>query len=148
MRYDFGEHSLDVDRQELRRGSEQISIEPQVFDLIVYLLRNRDRVVSRDDMIVGVWAGRIVSDSAVTTRINAARRALGDSGTAQMIIRTVQRKGVRFIADVSGIARRRPQCCPHPSSSNRNRPLPNPRSWSCRSATSVATRAKIILLMR
>ena len=101
MRYDFGEHSLDVDRRELRRGSEQITIEPQVFDLIVYLLRNRDRVVSRDDLIAWVWAGRIVSDSAVTTRINAARRALGDSGAAQTIIRTIQRKGVRFIADVS-----------------------------------------------
>jgi TolB-like protein/Tfp pilus assembly protein PilF len=101
VRYDFGEHSLDVDRRELRRGSEQITIEPQVFDLIVYLLRNRDRVVSRDDLIAWVWAGRIVSDSAVTTRINATRRALGDSGTAQTIIRTIQRKGVRFIADVS-----------------------------------------------
>ncbi len=101
MRYDFGEHSLDVDRHELRHGSEQIAIEPQVFDLIVYLLRNRDRLVSRDDLIDGVWGGRIVSDSAVTTRINAARRALGDSGTAQTIIRTIPRKGVRFIADVS-----------------------------------------------
>jgi TolB-like protein/Tfp pilus assembly protein PilF len=101
VRYDFGEYSLDVDRRELRRGGEQIAIEPQVFDLIVYLLRNRDRVASRDDLIAGVWAGRIVSDSAVTTRINAARRALGDSGTAQTIIRTIQRKGVRFIADVS-----------------------------------------------
>jgi TolB-like protein/Tfp pilus assembly protein PilF len=101
VRYDFGEHSLDVDRHELRHGSEQIAIEPQVFDLIVYLLRNRDRLVSRDDLIDGVWGGRIVSDSAVTTRINAARRALGDSGTAQTIIRTIPRKGVRFIADVS-----------------------------------------------
>lgn len=101
MRYDFAEHSLDVDRHELRRGSEQIAIEPQVFDLIVYLLRHRDRVVSRDDLIASVWGGRIVSDSAVTTRINAARRALGDSGAAQTIIRTVARKGVRFIADVS-----------------------------------------------
>jgi len=101
VRYDFGEHSLDVDRHELRRGGELIALEPQVFDLIVYLLRNRERVVSRDDLIAGVWGGRIVSDSAVTTRINAARRALGDSGAAQTIIRTVPRKGVRFIANVS-----------------------------------------------
>jgi TolB-like protein/cytochrome c-type biogenesis protein CcmH/NrfG len=101
VRYDFGEHSLDVARHELRRRGEQIALEPQVFDLIVYLLRNRDRVVSRDDLIAGVWGGRIVSDSAVTTRINAARRALGDSGAAQTVIRTVPRKGVRFIADVS-----------------------------------------------
>ncbi len=99
MRYEFGEHSVDVDRHELRRGGAQIAIEPQVFDLIVYLLRNRERVVSRDDLIAGVWGGRIVSDSAVTTRINAARRALGDSGAAQTVIRTVPRKGVRFVAE-------------------------------------------------
>jgi TolB-like protein len=100
VRYEFGEHSLDVDRRELVRGGDQIPIEPQVFDLIVYLVRNRERVVSRDDLITRIWDGRIVSDSAVTTRINAARRALGDSGAAQTVIRTVPRKGVRFIADV------------------------------------------------
>ncbi|HEX5318935.1 MAG TPA: winged helix-turn-helix domain-containing protein [Stellaceae bacterium] len=100
MRYEFGEHSLDVSRRELRRAGDPISLEPQVFDLIVYLLRNRDRVVSRDDLIDGIWGGRIVSDSAVTTRINAARRALADSGAAQAIIRTIPRKGVRFIAEV------------------------------------------------
>jgi TolB-like protein/Tfp pilus assembly protein PilF len=100
VRFEFGEHSLDVDRQELRWRGEQVAIEPQVFDLLVYLLLNRDRVVSRDDVIAGVWGGRIVSDSAVTTRINAARKAVGDSGAAQTIIRTVARKGVRFIAEV------------------------------------------------
>ena len=101
MPYEFGEHSLDVERRELRRGEDRIEIEPQVFDLIVYLVQNRERVVSRDDMIARIWGGRIVSDSAVTTRINAARRALGDTGAAQTFIRTVQRKGVRFIANVS-----------------------------------------------
>ncbi len=100
MRFEFGEHLLDVDRQELRRGGEQVAVEPQVFDLLVYLVQNRDRVVSRDDLIDAVWGGRIVSDSAVTTRLNAARRAVGDSGAAQAVIRTVARKGVRFIADV------------------------------------------------
>ncbi len=100
MRFEFGEHLLDVDRQELRRGGEQVAVEPQVFDLLVYLVRNRDRVVTRDDLIDAVWGGRIVSDSAVTTRLNAARRAVGDSGAAQAVIRTVARKGVRFIADV------------------------------------------------
>jgi TolB-like protein/cytochrome c-type biogenesis protein CcmH/NrfG len=114
VRYDFGEHSLDVARHELRRGGEQIAIEPQVFDLIVYLLRNRDRVVSRDDLIAGVWGGRIVSDSAVTTRINAARRALGDSGAAQTVIRTVPRKGVRFIANVSEDGAAAPAALPPP----------------------------------
>ncbi len=100
MRFEFGEHSLDVDRHELRRRGEQIAIEPQVFDLLVHLLRNRERVVSRDDLIAEVWRGRIVSDSAVTTRINAARRAVGDSGAEQTVIRTVSRKGVRFVAEV------------------------------------------------
>jgi adenylate cyclase len=100
VRFEFAEHSLDVDRHELRRRGEQIAIEPQVFDLLVFLVRNRERVVSRDDLIAEVWGGRIVSDSAVTTRINAARRAVGDSGAAQQVIRTVARKGVRFIAEV------------------------------------------------
>jgi TolB-like protein/Tfp pilus assembly protein PilF len=100
VRYEFRGHSLDVDRRELRRAGEHIAIEPQVFDLIVYLLRNRERVVTRDDLIAQIWGGRIVSDSAVTTRINAARRALGDSGAAQTMIRTIARKGVRFVADV------------------------------------------------
>ncbi len=100
MRFEFGEHFLDVERHELRRRGEQVAVEPQVFDLLVYLLRNRSRVVSRDDLIAAVWGGRIVSDSAVTTRLNAARRAVGDSGAAQTVIRTVARKGVRFIAEV------------------------------------------------
>jgi TolB-like protein/Tfp pilus assembly protein PilF len=100
LHYEFGEHALDLGRRELRRRGERIAVEPQVFDLIVYLVENRDRVVSRDDLISRVWGGRIVSDSAVTTRINAARRALGDSGAAQMVIRTLSRKGVRFIAEV------------------------------------------------
>ncbi len=100
MRFEFTDYSLDVDCHELRRRGEQIAIEPQVFDLLVFLVRNRERVLSRDDLIDGVWGGRIVSDSAVTTRINAVRRAVGDSGAAQTVIRTVPRKGVRFIADV------------------------------------------------
>ena len=100
MRFEFGDHLLDVERHELRRRGEQIAVEPQVFDLLLYLLQNRDRVVTRDDLIAAVWGGRIVSDSAVTTRINAVRRAVGDSGAAQSVIRTVARKGVRFIAGV------------------------------------------------
>jgi hypothetical protein len=72
----FENQALDVDRRELRRGSELIAIEPQVFDLLVYLLRNRDRVVSKDDLIAGVWGGRIVSESTLDSRINAVRKAL------------------------------------------------------------------------
>jgi adenylate cyclase len=99
VRFEFGDHLLDVDRHELRRRGEPVAIEPQVFDVLVYLVQNRDRIVSRDDLIAAVWGGRIVSDSAVTTRINAVRRAVGDTGAAQAVIRTVARKGVRFVAE-------------------------------------------------
>jgi len=97
----FGDHVLDVGRRELHRGTEPVALEPQVFDLLVYLVRNRDRVVSKDELIEGVWGGRIVSDSTLTTRLNAARRAVNDSGAAQCVIRTLHRKGVRFIGEVS-----------------------------------------------
>ena len=100
MVFQFDNYLLDIDRRELRRGNELVSLEPQVFDLLVYLVRNRDRVVSKDDLIHGVWGGRIVSDSALTTRVNAARSAVGDSGAAQRLIRTVHRRGVRFVGEV------------------------------------------------
>jgi TolB-like protein len=93
----FDHHTLDTDRRELRCGSEAISIEPQVFDLLVYLVQNRDRVVSKDDLIASVWGGRIVSDSTLTSRINAARKAVGDSGALQKLVRTIPRKGFRFV---------------------------------------------------
>jgi TolB-like protein len=96
----FENHRLDTDRRELRRGAEPIAVEPQVFDLLVYLVENRDRVVSKDDLIASVWGGRIVSDSTLTSRINAARKALGDSGEDQKLIRTIARKGLRFVGDV------------------------------------------------
>jgi TolB-like protein len=101
MLFSFGDHVLDTERRELRRGAELVALEPQVFDLLVYLVRNRDRVVSKDDLIDGVWGGRVVSDSALTTRLNAARKAVNDSGAAQRIIRTLKRKGVRFVAEVT-----------------------------------------------
>jgi len=83
MQFHFGNHVLDVDRRELRRGSDPVAVEPQVFDLLIYLVQNRDRVVSKDDLIASVWGGRIVSDSTLTSRINAARKAVGDSGGDQ-----------------------------------------------------------------
>ena len=101
MTYLFEGYSLDTDRRELRRGTNLISIEPQVFDVLVFLIRNRTRVVSRDDLIAEVWNGRIVSESALYSRITAARQAVGDTGEAQRLIRTVARKGLRFVADVS-----------------------------------------------
>ena len=100
MKFLFADHTLDTDRRELRRGSEPIAVEPQVFDLLIYLVQNRDRVVSKDDLIASVWGGRIVSDSTLTSRVNAARRAVGDSGEDQKLIRTIARKGLRFVGEV------------------------------------------------
>jgi TolB-like protein len=100
VQYSFSDHALDTNRRELRRGSEAVAVEPQVFDLLVYLLLNRDRVVSKDDLIAAVWGGRIVSDSTLTSRINAARKAIGDSGEQQKLIRTIARKGLRFVGSV------------------------------------------------
>ena len=100
MKFLFDNHALDTDRRELHRGSERIAVEPQVFDLLVYLVQNCDRVVSKDDLIASVWHGRIVSDSTLTSRINAVRKAVGDSGEDQKLIRTVVRKGLRFVGAV------------------------------------------------
>ena len=100
MEFAFGNHVLDVDRRELRRGVERIALEPQVFDVLVYLVRNRDRVVSKDELLRAIWGGRIVSKSTLTSRINAARKAVGDTGGAQRLIRTVPRKGIRFVGVV------------------------------------------------
>src|SRR5215472_3785310 len=96
----FADHALDTDTRELRRGSAPIAVEPQVFDLLVYLVQNRDRVVSKDDLIGSVWGGRIVSESTLTSRINAARKAVGDTGGDQKLIRTIARKGLRFVGVV------------------------------------------------
>src|SRR5579871_3739470 len=100
MEFRFSDHTLDVERRELRRGGDSVAIEPQVFDLLVYLLQHRDHVVSKDDLIASVWGGRIVSDSTLTSRINAARKAVGDSGEEQRLIRTIARKGLRFVGEV------------------------------------------------
>ena len=100
MRYIFDGHCLDTDVRELRRGEQIVSVAPQVFDLLKFLIENRNRVATKDELIGAVWHGRAVSDTALTTRINAARTALGDSGDEQRIIKTLPRKGVRFIATV------------------------------------------------
>src|SRR5262249_61639682 len=100
VQFFFENHILDANRRELRRGSQLIELEPQVFDLLLYLIQNRDRVVSKDDLIASVWGGRIVSDSTLASRINAARKAVGDNGDAQKAIRTFARKGVRFVCAV------------------------------------------------
>jgi TolB-like protein len=91
---------LDPDRRELVRGSDTIVTGPQVFDLLIYLVQNRERVVTKDDLIDVVWGGRIVSESTLTSHINAVRKALGDSGEEQRLVRTIARKGYRFVVDV------------------------------------------------
>ena len=118
MRFFFEDQMLDPERRELRRSQVQVPLEPQVFDLLLYLVRNCDRVVSKDDLIESVWKGRLVSDSTLTSRINAARKAIGDSGEEQRLIRTLPRKGIRFVGDVSVDAVRQaaePTAAPSPS---------------------------------
>lgn len=100
MIYRFGDYSLDPDRYELRSRGTVIPVEPQVFSVLLYLIENRDRVVSKDDLIEGVWGGRIVSDATLSSRISSARHAVGDSGEAQTVIRTMPRRGFRFAAEV------------------------------------------------
>jgi TolB-like protein len=99
----FGDCVLDADRRELTRGSEVIATGPQVFDLLLYLIQNRERVVSKDDVLDSVWSGRIVSESTLTSHINAVRKAVGDSGEQQRLIRTIPRKGFRFAGEVREI---------------------------------------------
>jgi DNA-binding winged helix-turn-helix (wHTH) protein len=100
LRYLFEEYAFDTDRRELHRGANVVSIAPQVFDLLDYLIRNRERVVSKDDLINAIWDGRIVSDAALTTRLNVARTVIGDSGEEQRLIKTLPRKGFRFVGPV------------------------------------------------
>ena len=100
MLYYFKDCALDTDRRELSRGGVLISVEPKVFDLLAYALRNRERVVSKDELISALWDGRIVSESALTTCVNSARSAIGDSGEQQHLIKTLPRKGIRFVGAV------------------------------------------------
>ena len=100
MRYIFENYAFDTGRRELHHGADVVAVTPQVFDLLDYLIRNRERVVSKDDLIDAIWNGRIVSDAALTTRLNAARSAIGDSGEEQRLIKTLPRKGFRFVGPV------------------------------------------------
>lgn len=100
MRFLFEDYCLDAERRELTRGSQAIAVGPKVFDLLLHLVRNRDQVVTRDDLLAAVWDGRIVSESTLTSHVNAVRKAIGDTGKEQRLIRTVSRKGMRFVGQV------------------------------------------------
>lgn len=100
MRYHFSDCVLDTDRRELRRQASLVAVEPQVFDLLVHLIRHRERVVTKDGLLAAVWHGRIVSESALANRINAARSVIGDTGNEQRLIKTFPRRGMRFVGAV------------------------------------------------
>jgi adenylate cyclase len=104
LRYLFEDCVLDVDKRELRRGADVVCVTPQVFDLLYYLIRNREHVVTKADLFAAVWQGRIVSDAALTTRMNSARRAIGDSGDEQRLIKTLPRKGFRFVCRIEEVS--------------------------------------------
>jgi TolB-like protein/Tfp pilus assembly protein PilF len=103
VQFIFADHTLDTDTRELRRGGVPIAVQPLVFDLLVHLVENRDRVVTKEDLFAALWGGRMVADSTLATHINAARRAIGDSGEEQKLIRTVARKGIRFVGEVQSL---------------------------------------------
>src|SRR5262245_44868713 len=100
LNFRFADFEIDIARHELRRAGAIVHIEPQVFDLLVHLVRNRDRIVTKDELVEAIWQGRIISDAALSSRISAARRALGDSGNDQSFIRTLHKRGFRFVGDV------------------------------------------------
>ncbi|CAN5881887.1 alpha/beta fold hydrolase [soil metagenome] len=100
MRYTFFDCEIDTDTQEVRSAGIPTRVEPQVFDLLRHLAENPNRVISRDELIETVWCGRIVSESAISSRINAARKAIGDDGTRQAAIKTISRRGIRLTAPV------------------------------------------------
>src|ERR1700723_1489951 len=100
VQFVFGECVLDTGRRELSRGSEPVAVGPQVFDLLIRLIENRDRVVSKDELFDVIWRGRTISDSTLASHVNFARRAVGDTGEEQRLIRTISRKGFRFVGEV------------------------------------------------
>ena len=100
MQFRFGDFEIDAARQELRQAGAPVHIEPQVFDLLVYLVQHRDRIVSKDELIETIWHGRVISEAALSSRISAARRALGDNGNDQTLIRTLHKRGFRFVGEV------------------------------------------------
>lgn len=132
--YSFAGFTIDTGLRELRQGGRTISIEPSVFDLLVHLIANRQRVVSRDELLESVWHGRFVSDSTIAGRINAARQAVADSGKQQQIIRTYAKNGFRFVAEVTVSEPRS-----GPATSTTRSPKPVVSFIKARDGTSLAT---------
>ncbi|RXT57696.1 CadC-family transcriptional regulator [Bosea sp. Tri-44] len=100
MQFAFGDYLLDPERRELTLRAQVVTVGPQVFDLLLHLIGNRDRVVSKDELLQAVWSGRVVSESTITSHINAVRKAVGDNGNEQRLVRTIARKGFRFVGEV------------------------------------------------
>jgi DNA-binding winged helix-turn-helix (wHTH) protein/pimeloyl-ACP methyl ester carboxylesterase len=109
LRYTFENYAIDLERVELRKDNTNVEVEPQVFDLLAFLIAHRDRVVTQDEIFDAVWNGRIVSMSTLTSRINAARSAVNDNGKDQRLIKTVPRRGYRFVGRVDELLPEEPK---------------------------------------
>jgi pimeloyl-ACP methyl ester carboxylesterase len=121
MRYRFGDHTLDTATLQLLDGAAEVELEPQVFSVLAHLIAHRDRVVAKEELLDEVWGSRFVSESALTTRIKQVRRAVGDTGRDQRVVRTLHGRGYRFVADVDvdadlGGGPATPAAAPGPSS--------------------------------
>ena len=103
MDFRFADFEVNATRHELRRKGELVAIEPQVFDLLVHLLRNHDRIVSKDELIEAIWRGRVISETALSSCVSAARRAINDTGDEQLYIRTHHKRGFRFVGHVEKV---------------------------------------------
>jgi len=123
VKFLFTNHVLDIDRRELSCAGRRVALEPQVFDVLLYLVQNSDRVVSKDELFDKVWDGRIVSESTLTSRINAVRKAVNDNGRDQQLVRTVARKGFRFVGEVQAqTAEVKPTPAPSPTAHEADHP--------------------------
>jgi DNA-binding winged helix-turn-helix (wHTH) protein len=125
MIFRFGDCTVDTSLREVRKAGGAVHVEPQVFDLLAFLIEHRDRVVSKDDILGAIWEGRIVSEAALSSRINAIRRALGDTGEEQQFIRTFPRRGFRFVGDLQDGSKRAsaPSDEPAPASTGKSSPF-------------------------
>ena len=102
MIHAFGRHELDLAKYELRHSGVAVPVERQVFEVLAYLVEHRDRVVTKEELLDNIWGDRFVSESALTSRIKTARRAIGDDGSRQALIRTSHGRGYRFVGTIAG----------------------------------------------